>query len=354
MIGKAFLPACLLAAAVACAPAQDAPEPEPATDSAPEVAAQPVPAPAPNPAPTPAPSPTPAPAPAAGGGSCAGTLVSRGGQRLLQLADGTVVARARMTVNVDGSGRAYHRDGASGGAIIHLCNAGEVNLPSGERYHGSESNAVCTGRFMDDVARIGAAGWDDPGVGAVRWYGILGEGEATVAGRRVKRVQPVEVDDGSGFYISPTFLEDQRFPPDDQRRYVDALSVPHAVIRGNSGVKDGSFGVAWRVRGCPSGRSCEPTPFLVADRGPRVGEGSVWLTRAVNGLDPDVPITQGNRFAGNVGGSDVLWVFFNGDEAVPPYDAARVKAAAAAAFSAWGGPDRLETCRAAGVPDANG
>lgn len=78
-----------------------------------------------------------------------------------------------MNINIDGDAKAYHPNNARGGALIHLCNAGRVVLPDGTSYHGSESNATCTGKFMTDVARIGQAGCIDRSVGAVEWYGIL-------------------------------------------------------------------------------------------------------------------------------------------------------------------------------------
>jgi hypothetical protein len=283
---------------------------------------------------------------------CDGVIVERGGQKFLALPDGSAATLAAMQVNVDGSGRTYHRDGFAGGAILHLCNAGEVHLPDGTRYHGSESNATCTGKFMDDVSAIAAAGWDDPNVGAVRWYGIVGTGSATIAGRKVDSVRPAMQPNGSGFFVSPTTLKDTRFAVTDQRRYVDALEVPHGVVRRTSGIDLGTTGVAWRVRNCPGGNTCRPTPFIVADIGPRIGEGSLRLTRLVNGLDPNTPITRANRFAGAISEPDVLWVFFNDTRMEPPFDSAHVERSAADAFARWGGRSRLEACLRAGVPDA--
>ena len=83
---------------------------------------------------------------------------------------------------------------------------GKVYLPDGSSYQGSESNATCTGRFMQDFKRIGDAGWQDSTVGAINWYGILGEGAATIHGKKIHSVKPVLQKDGSGFYVSPTSL----------------------------------------------------------------------------------------------------------------------------------------------------
>lgn len=55
---------------------------------------------------------------------------------------------------------------------------------------------------MDDLARIEAAGWADPTVGAVEWYGILAEGSVSIGGQTIKGVKPVLQRDGSGFYVA--------------------------------------------------------------------------------------------------------------------------------------------------------
>lgn len=285
--------------------------------------------------------------------SCDGSEVSRGGQKLVELNDASLATYAPMMVNADGAKKAYHPLNAEGGAILHLCNAGKVHLPDGTSYHGSESNETCTGKFMEDVERIRAAGWDDPTVGAVSWYGIYAEGQVRIADRPVKNIRPFQ--SAEGFYISPTALEDRAFRPEDQRRYVDAVTVPHAVVRGNSGVPLGTFGVAWRVKGCPEDRMCEPVPFIVGDIGPKIGEGSIAMTRLVNGLEVTSDITQENRFDGAVSAEDdILWVFFGGNPAMTPYTLNSVRRRAARAFEGWGGKARLETCLAAEVPEANG
>ncbi|MEQ8652955.1 MAG: hypothetical protein RIC87_10870 [Kiloniellales bacterium] len=284
--------------------------------------------------------------------ACSGSEVIRGGQRLLELADGTTATVAPMRVDLDGAERAYHRDGFDGGAILRLCNAGQVYLPDGTFYRGSESNTTCTGRFLDDLARIEAAGWDDPNVGAVRWNGILAEGVAEIAGQSIVGVRPV-YNGESRAYVSPTALADPAFPPEDQARYVDSLTVPYAAVGPESGIALGTLGVAWRINGCAPGRTCDPVPFVVGDLGPGVGEGSLWMTRAINGLKTGVPIERANRFAGAISGSHVLWVFFGGTPLDPPYDAINVKESADIAFIAWGGRERLQACRDAKLPVAN-
>lgn len=273
-------------------------------------------------------------------------------QKALVLDGGGIALFSKMNINIDGLGKAYHKNNIAGGGIIHLCNGGEVFLPNGKSYHGSESNATCTGKFMDDYARIGAAGWKDTSVGVIRWYGVLGREDVVIGGKTVKGVVPVLQPDNSGFYVSPTKLFDPSVRDEaDQRRYINALTVPSAVIKETpelhaAGVRQATFGVAVRRSGGT------PVPFIVGDAGPRIGEGSVALARLVSGLPIKETITRSDRYAGQIDGPNVLWVFFGGDVAAPPYDAEHVRAAAAKAFDAWGGLARLEACRSATtVPD---
>jgi hypothetical protein len=277
------------------------------------------------------------------GASCGGELKTVGAQKVIALAGGGAAVRAKMNINIDGSGRAYNIANAAAGALIHLCNAGEVFLADGTSYQGSESNATCSGKFMDDVARIKAAGWKDPTVGVVRWFGILGVGEAVVAGRTIRGVEPVDLADG--FFVSPTTLGDPAFADTDQKRYPDPLVVPGGVMPNRQALKDagvrmGGLGVAIDTRR----PEAAPVPFIVNDYGPRIGEGSVALARLVSGREPKPDLTRAERFVGQVDTPDVLWVYFGGEALGPPYSAERVKIEAQAAFAAWGGPERLKAC----------
>lgn len=263
-----------------------------------------------------------------------------------RLADGAVAAWSGMNINIDGYGRAYHPDNRAAGAVLHLCVGGRVHLPDGSRYEGSENNATCTGKFMADVGRIAAAGWSDPAVGVVEWYGIAATGAAQIGGRTVRGVKPVLQRDGSGFYVSPTSLVDSSMTDlADQRRYVNPLRVAAAVVPRSlvqAGVKLGSHGVAVHTT------KNIAVPFVVGDGGPRIGEGSPALARQVAGLAPTDQITLQNRYAGQVDGPAVLWVFFAGP-ALPfqHTQEAEVAVQARAAFEQWGGADRLAACTAA-------
>lgn len=281
--------------------------------------------------------------------SCTGSALSdvRGLRNGKILEDGTILGISNLHINIDGYAKAYHPRNAVAGALIHLCNAGEVFLRNGTRYHGSVDNSTCTGRFMNDVARIRDAGWRDPSVGLVRWYGIFGKGEARIRGQRVKGIEPVFQENGSGFFVSPTSFADQILTnAADQRRYVNPLRVPAAVVPSSSflterGVVMGSFGVAI------DRRTRVPVPFVVGDAGPRVGEGTPALARSLAGLPITDDVTRRNRFAGQVDEARVLWVFFG--STIPPakynhMDEQALVRSAKDAFSRWGGTARLDRC----------
>jgi Fungal chitosanase of glycosyl hydrolase group 75 len=285
--------------------------------------------------------------------TCSGTEVEIGTKKQTGriLEDGTIAVRARMRSNGDSMENAYHENNIVGGAILHICNAGEVFLPNGTSYHGSVSNEVCTNTFTSDLRRIRDAGWSDPTVGVIRWYGIMGTSSVRMPvgnqgkTRIVDGVVPVKQNNGSGFYVSPTSLADSRITDlSNQRRYIDAQSVPAAVIPRSEllrqrGVMMGTLGVAINVKRA----GAAPVPFIVGDGGPKIGEGSFALVREVAGL-PVRPVTRNERFAGNVDTPDILWVFFGGTGISPPFDRVNVQGKAEQAFRAWGGPSRLSAC----------
>ena len=275
---------------------------------------------------------------------CAGTILGQigGVKQAWKLSDGGIAAFAKLNINIDGYGRAYHIKNAPG-YLISLCNAGRVHKPDGSSYEGAASDSICTGRFMTDVAAIQAAGWKDPAVGAIQWYGILGTDSATINGKKIDHVVPVLQQDGSGFAVSPTALADASISDAaNQSRYVNPLHIPAAVVPDaliGQGVAMGSFGVAYYTK------KQTPVPFVVGDAGPRIGEGSVALARLASALPLKDDIKKSERYAGQVETPDVLWIFFKDKPA--RFDSHNENATiekAKAAFKTWGGDSRLQAC----------
>jgi hypothetical protein len=286
---------------------------------------------------------------ASGQPSCAGTPISKINGLLdgKLLGDGTIVGRATVSINIDGYGRAYHPKNAAANALIHLCNAGQVHLPDGSKYHGSVDNPTCTGRLMSDFQKIRAAGWTDASVGAIRWYGILARGRAKIAGRDVEGVIPIEQADATGFFVSPTALVDATVADTtDQSRYVNPLRISAAVIPNQPALKQhgvvmGSFGVAIDPQHDVA------IPFVVGDFGPRVGEATPALARALAGLPVTDNVSRASRFTGHVDEGRVTWIFFGNAAPTVKYDRGDEQAlnrSAKKAFNEWGGLARLQSC----------
>lgn len=284
--------------------------------------------------------------PVAAGQTCAAKPQQAGpkGTLLLMALDGGGFASlGKMNIDIDGYGRAYHPDNYKASALLHLCNAGRVYRPDGTSYEGSESNATCTGNFTSDFKRIKNAGWSDSSVGAIHWYGVVGMGSAIIHGRTVNSVKPVLQPDGSGFYVSPTSLFDQSISNiQDQKRYVNPLITPFAVVPAGLvklGISMGTFGVAIDLT------KNIAVPFVVADGGPRVGEGSVALAYKI--ADKPLPTTMTHHAAlvGQVDSPRILWVFFGGTPGIYDHsDANQLNIMANEAFQKWGGGKRLKAC----------
>lgn len=277
--------------------------------------------------------------------NCKGSVERVHQQNVLFLKGQGVSIYTGMNINIDGSRRAYHRDNYKGGALLHFCNAGRPFFPDGSSYNASASNDACR-QFHKDYQRIRKANWKDTSVGVIKWFGVYGKDSATIKGNSINSIVPVEQSDGSGYYVSPTKLEDNSFKEDDQRRYIEPLTVPAGVIRRNSDklinakVIPGSFGVAYNVE------KKNLIPFIVGDTGPRLGEGTPALARLIAGLPINENITKDDRYKGAMSKAKILWVFFGGPKMKPPYDAKRVREEALAAFNKWGGKKRFKKCLA--------
>lgn len=278
--------------------------------------------------------------------NCSGTKHPLEGYNSTLLADGSLVGWSRNHVNVDGMRTAYHRVGTSQGAMTSVCNAGEAYLPNGSHFHGSAKGKCDAFLLLYRTAL--EKGWDNPKIGVIRWYGVIGTGSAVITGKTITGVTPKEQPDGSGFYVSPTVLQDSRFEVTDQRRYLNAEEVPYATIKFSDGLKQrgatkGSYGVAYNKT------TKQTVPFVIGDHGPKVGEGSFALSKLLAGK-PNLPATRPNVYAVSIDDNNILWVLFGkaGGQATPPYTATSVKQGAASAFETWGGQARLNRCIANG------
>lgn len=262
-------------------------------------------------------------------------------QQAYLLSDNSLATRFRAAVNVDGLNTAYHKDDILGGGIISLCNGGRAYPAASPSYNASGSNKLCR-QFLNDYNAIRKAGWKDPLVGAINWFGILGKDQVKIGNTIIKSVVPIEQADGSGFYVSPTALEDPAFAREDQKRYLDAGTIPAAVIRNSKamaelGIGIGTFGVAVHQK------HQRPVPFIVGDYGPRIGEATFALGRSLKGL-PLVAVTRQNVLSAQIDEEEVLWVFFGGRKMEPPYTKERVAVEALRRFEDWGGAPRLKMC----------
>lgn len=183
------------------------------------------------------PSGPPASAPVPAPGAPRGEHLTSIGGVAVHRARGTsaLTFTAGMTIDADGSPRAYHPENRG---LDHLANAGR------------------------------------PG----RWWGLATDARGEPLVQRPG-------DPAPGYYVSTTALIDARFPAGDPRRYVDSERVPFIAVppqlRGE-GVKLGDL-VAVRNE-----RTGATVWAVVADIGPRdhLGEGSIRLAESL-GINAD-------------------------------------------------------------------
>lgn len=149
-----------------------------------------------------------------------------------------------------------------------------------------------------------------------------------------------------GYWLSPTSLQDKRFPATDSHRYVDSETIPYFafakklkdasgdndVTRLDLGVNLGDYGVMYHIA------RETLTGGLFADVGPgyKLGEASIRSAK-----DLGLPPSPRN------GGEDrprVAYVVFPGsnDGDGWPRDPEAIKAKALALFESWGGLEALK------------
>lgn len=162
------------------------------------------------------------------------------------------------------------------------------------------------------------------------WWGIV-----TDTGRSDgKPVIQGASDPAPGYYVSATSLEDTRYTRIQQRRYVDAETIPYIVLPSEvlraTGMRLGDF--AW-VRHTTSDKSCFA---LFADGGPagKIGEGSIALAKAL-GINPSPK-------RGGISSPLVSYLAFPGSGTRVPVPVADINRLGAAALAKFGGSTRYK------------
>ncbi len=183
---------------------------------------------------------------------------------------------SEMTIDADGSPRAYHEDTSKG--LDHLANAGHDG----------------------------------------NWWGI-------VTGRNGKPVKQGPNDPVPGFYVSTTTLFDPSRAEEDPRRYVDAETIPYFVLprKHSTDARSGDLGIIVNLR------NRKHVGAIFADIGSKdhLGEASIAAARAL-----DIPESPRNGGASG----DVFYLVFPRSGDGRPKPRQEVEQLAGELFSAWG------------------
>lgn len=191
---------------------------------------------------------------------------------------------AGMTIDVDGSPRAYHPQ---------------------------------KGKGLDLLGNAGKQG---------RWWGLATD-NGKMSGTPV--IQKMS-DPAPGFYVSTTSLCDKSKGLADPARYVDAESIPFIVLPRSHGsdALTGDLGVVINLK------TQQHVGVIFADIGPKghLGEASMAAARAI-GID-DNPRSGGQA-------DRVFYLVFPGSGDRKPLPASTIKSRAESLFAEWGGIDAL-------------
>ena len=254
------------------------------------------------------------------------------GPRTVLHAPGALAFRTPYRVNTDGAPNSYHPDdpgGSQGLAINTICNGANAITAAGARVSYDQCSRLIS-LFRD--AR--AAGWPTSGA-RMQFYGVA----STDGGAR-----PCVQQEGpySGYFVSSTSVTNPSFGICDQRRYLDALSVPFIIVPGHANFRSRGMGLRDLavVYNPANGRMVFA---VVGDQEPAagLGEGSVALNRTLSGRT-DWPRTRRDTYA--FGLRDAVTVVFTDDSLEPPYTNDRIAAAGQAALDRFGGSERLAAC----------
>jgi hypothetical protein len=177
-------------------------------------------------------------------------------------------------------------------------------------------NAYCepnVGIGLDYLANAGGPG---------NWYGIVTNGMGEPVVQTADQPCP-------GFYISQTALVDHTKTLVDPTRYVDSTSVPYVTCTRDMRSRGVMLGdLAWVLY------RQQQYGALVADVGPKPGEGSILLAQALG-----IPSSPKH------GGADdgVAFLIFPKTATGWPRDLDEIQQSARLLFEKWGGVDKLES-----------
>jgi len=182
------------------------------------------------------------------------TATSGSATEVLWHESSVLIFRAGMTIDADGSPRAY---------------------------------APLEGQALDALSNAGTPG---------DWNGIVSlNGVALVQGSD---------DPQPGFYVSQTSLEDKQRQPRSQASFVDSEEVPYIAFPPTvRGPELGDVAIVLNTR------NLRASAAIFADESPRLGEGSIALAKAL-GVDPDPR-------AGGTGDGIIYLVFERSGDGTP-------------------------------------
>jgi hypothetical protein len=237
-----------------------------------------------------------------------------------------------LAVNTDGSSISYHPDdpsGTAGLAINTICNGANAILTNGTKLDYTRCKELKTA-----YNQAKASGWAKVGVPRMAFYAVA-----------TKHEKPCLVTDGphKGYFVSTTsLLADASRDVCDPARYLDSLEIPFSIYPKNSALTRYGVGVGTvTISYNPVTKVIEYG--LVGDRGPARGlaEGSVFLARTL-AAKQTVPRTRQETYAFVV--PNVHTLMLPSAKVKPPYTLDNIRSQAKAAFDAWGGRARFDTC----------
>lgn len=257
-----------------------------------------------------------------------------GTRKVIYDGQGAIAYLSNYAVNTDGAPNSYHPDdlsGKKGLAINTICNGANATDGNGIRYNYKQC-----GPLIDTFRAAQAEGWTKPDGARMDFYGVATSDDAVAV--------PCIGQTGkyAGYLVSTTsLLADRRKGRCEQSRYLDALKTNFIIRPGSNfnsiGMELGDLAVVLNTK------TGETQYAVVGDTGPStgLGEGSVGLLQRL-GNRTDVPTTRRETYG--YGLKNVVTVILPGAKISGVVDQKAVDSAGEAAFSAFGGTQRLKAC----------